>query len=151
VAEKECHLVNTLAGQQRPAGNGVAEAMHRGQRTVRHQDRLTEPVALVQDGERGASVAVDRFLLRLAESASDVALPERPTGACGEHEVLRVAVFRAVLVATQDRRQFSRDRNGSHGAVRLGGPDIAVAIDLACELHLGILQVRDPHVRPSKC
>ena len=55
---------------------------------MRHRDGFAELVALVQDGEGGASVAVNRFLLRLAESASNVALSERPTGACREHEVL---------------------------------------------------------------
>jgi hypothetical protein len=118
---------------------------------VGHRDRLAELVALVQHGEGRTSLVVNRFQLGMAQSASDVALPERPTGARGEHELLRSGEPRALLVAAENRCQLTWDRHSSGRAVRLSGPNVPVAIDLARELHLGVLQVRDADVRPTQC
>ena len=117
---------------------------------MRHRDRLADLVAVVQYGESRTSLKVNRVLLGLAKSASDVALSERPAGACGEHEVLRPGELRALLVSAENRCQLTWDRDGSHGAVCLGGPEIAMAIDLGCELHLCVLHVRDADVGPPE-
>src|ERR1700735_2963724 len=141
MAKEERNLVDALAREERPTGHGVTEAMHRGQCAVRHLDRLAKLAALVQDWESRASVKVNRVLLGLPERPSDIALPEGPTRARGEDELVRSGELRALLVSAENRCELMWDRHGSHGAVRLCGLDVAMAVHLRRKLHLGVLQV----------
>jgi hypothetical protein len=45
MTEQEGNFVDALAGQQRAAGDGVSEAVHRRDRAVRDSDRIALRIA----------------------------------------------------------------------------------------------------------
>ena len=143
----EEHLTGTPEG--RPADQAVAHSYFVGRRASQTAEvyevtatgverlrstRRSREESLDWRGSRVARMELSRLLIRRVlnqRPSRDLQarfalyvlgrLPEGPTGACGEHKVLRVAVSRAVLVAVEDRCQLSWDRHGSDGAVALVG------------------------------
>lgn len=53
VAQKELDLVHALARKQRAARDGISEAVHRGERTVRNGQRTSVLVLTMKDGNVG--------------------------------------------------------------------------------------------------
>jgi hypothetical protein len=72
MTEKESNLVNALAGKQCPARDGMPEALHRRQLSVRDPR-----IALVKHRKGGAAEIIGRVALRGPQSAADVGLANR--------------------------------------------------------------------------
>ena len=72
VPEQEGDLVDALAGKQRAARDGVPEAVHRRDHSVRRRDGLTKLIADVQRWEGRLAVRGDRPGLRAAQRSCDV-------------------------------------------------------------------------------
>ena len=114
-------LVDALAGEQRPGGDRMPERVHRGDRACWCWDGLPACVDLVKCGEGWLAAGLGRPLLRGSERPADVALPERATGAGGEHERIRTWITCGPLVTGENVRQLSWDRHRASRAVCLRG------------------------------
>lgn len=108
MAGEERYLVNALTGQQCTAGDGVSEAVHRGQGSVRYRNRPAGVVQLVKDRKGRIAALIDRIPLSGPERTPDVRLATRPTHTGPEHVVIRLREARGELVTSQDERQLAR-------------------------------------------
>ena len=151
MAKEECHLVDAFAGEERPTGDGVTKAMHRKRDARRRGNRLAELVALVQYGKGRTPVAVNRFSCASRRARATLRRPSgrrvrvENTKSCGPVN----------LEAPLLRLRIAANSRGIgtvlHGAVRVGKPDFAVAIELRCELDFSVVLVGDAYLRPFEC
>jgi hypothetical protein len=85
MAEQEGDFIDALPGEQSRRGQRVPERVDRGARLLSARDRFVVGARVVQDREGWLTSLIRFALLRFAEGASDIALPERAAGPRSEH------------------------------------------------------------------
>jgi len=88
--------------------------------------------------------------LGLPQSTPDVELTRRCSGASPEHEIGRLYEAGRESLADEDHGELAWDRHGARRAVSLRRLSTPLAVDLPGEADLGLVQVLEPHVRPSE-
>jgi hypothetical protein len=150
VTEQERDLIDSLAGQECPTRDGVAEAVHRGQLTVSDRQELATLALPVKRREGRGAFFVDGVALGNSQGSSDVPLPERPTGLRSEYEVVGLVERAHEFVPDEHECKLPRNRHRPRGSVRLGRSALAVPVDLPRELNLGVIDVIEPNVCPGQ-